>query len=343
MSNKDALDTAQMMIKDTSQKRVEYTGKELSELYIIQDQALPQIMAELTKSLQQGQIMVKLPKPPLDSSYFEGELYEREGQRLRYRSLRAWTELTQVLEANFSIEAISDSFYDILLCKRELKPETWHKQALPSGNPEKYGQQSKYSRICKLEEPRQLNSLLKVAQLIKKQSLNKCLAIGCNQGDELLGLWLGLNEQQKASAQFTGLDHSASAIKAARLKYPTELYPQFNFEVADARCLDLAHYAQLDLLIALNILHSPALDGHQLFKSWVKNLLNPKATVVVGLPNCRYKGSQLQFGAVTKHRGEQQDMSLILSEVQFYSRYLRQQGFNVQVIGHYTFLIIGQR
>lgn len=153
-----------------------------------------------------------------------------------------------------------------------------------------------------------------------------------------MGIWRGLNLKQQSICQMIGIDHSQSAISEAQSRYP-----QFKFSVADARSLSTEQYGDLDLLVALNMLHSPAFDGHYLFKTWVKTLLKPNSAVLIGLPNCRYHGQSLRYGAVTKHRGEQQDMSLLLSEAQFYIRYLRQQGFNVSVFGHYTLFIVAVR
>lgn len=312
--------------------------------YHVLRQPLYELMKDLENLLSHGHLKVFIPKPPRNAIYYEGELYEHEGDKVRFRSLRAWTEITQILEVSFTIESVTSLWYELWLFRSYDTHNTWHLNTLKSGHSEKYGVDSEYSRISKIEEPRQLSHLCKAAQSIKKISLKRCLAIGCNQGDELLGFWRGLSGQQQESVEcLIGLDHSESAIKSAQNKHSAELFPKFRFEVADAKALDHTKYGDLDMLMALNVLHSPALDGHHLFKTWVKNFLKPKAAVIVGLPNCRYQGTNLKFGAVTKHRGEQQDMSLVLNEVQFYSRYLRQQGFNVQVIGHYTLMVIGQR
>ena len=197
---------------------------------------------------------------------------------------------------------------------------------------------SDYSRINKLEEPYIFNDLIMAFSHLQTPLNSKILAMGCNQGDELFAFWEQLNITQKDSCQLIGLDHSLSAIEQARSKYP-----QFSFYVEDVSCLDPMTFGELDVLVALNILHSPSLNGHRLFKTWVKSLLKKKSSVIVGLPNCRYHGCELRFGAVTKHHGKGQDRSLMLSDTQFYMRYLRQQGYNVVVMGHYTTLIIGKR
>ena len=80
----------------------------------------------------------------------------------------------------------------------------------------------------------------------------------------------------------------------------------------------MSDYGPVDLLIALNVLHSPSLRGHEIFKSWVKGLLSPSSSVLVGLPNCRYYGYEARYGAsVSKHGGSINDMSQLLSEVDF--------------------------
>ena len=223
--------------------------------YRVLSQPLYELMEDLGKLLQLNQeLKVFVPKPPIHQNYYEGELYKHAEHMVRFRSLRAWTEITQILDVSYHIEAVTSLWYEFKLFKQSDSLHTWHHHALESGHPEKYGINSEYSRISKLEEPRQLDDLYKVAQSIKRKPIKKGLAIGCNQGDELLGLWRGLSDQQQESIQWLiGLDHSESTIKAAQTKYNPARYPKFKFEVIDASAVEASRYGDLDLLMALNI------------------------------------------------------------------------------------------
>jgi 2-polyprenyl-3-methyl-5-hydroxy-6-metoxy-1,4-benzoquinol methylase len=311
------------------------------------DEPLSALTPSLREALQTyAQLRLTVPYSPQECELFEGESYTPRAWNTpcRYRSLRAWLELAEVLEARLSLEEVSPQAERLTftLSAREGNEQGgWHERALPSGHSEKYGVESTYARVSKLEEPIIARDLERALWLARPQGLKKALAVGCNQGDELLPLLEALraSPQGVGEAQLIGVDHSASAIEEARARHQAQA---LCFEVANANELSAERYGELDLLMALNILHSPSLDGHTLFKSWVKGLLKPQASVIVGLPNCRYQGSELRYGAITPHSGGQ-DLAQLLTEAQFYLRYLRQQGFNTFVVGRYQLLVVGRR
>lgn len=304
----------------------------------VTDQSLINLKYTLHQLLQNDDVVVLFPNPQSPSSYYEGEVFELGGDQVRFRSLRAWLELSEILGVTFHLEHIDLGWCTATLRRSNTLKHSWHRAALSSGHTEKYGTMSDYSRINKLEEPHILNDLTQAFSHLQVPLKSRILAMGCNQGDEIFAFWQQMTRVQKDTCHLMGIDHSKSAIEQARLKYP-----QLSFHIEDVNHIDSKLFGELDVLIALNILHSPSLNGHLLFKTWVKSLLKTYSSVIVGLPNCRYHGYELRFGAVTKHHRKGQDRSLMLSDAQFYMRYLRQQGFNVVVTGHYTTLIIGKR
>lgn len=311
----------------------------------VRDEPLSALSERLRQTLRAGSVYVEAPYHPARTEdprhpLFEGEPYEHEGQRLRYRSLRGWLELAEQLNARLTLTELTHGCITLLLTPLSGR-SGWHERALPSGHPEKYGVESEYHRVEKLEEPLIARDLERALWLARPQGLSRALAVGCNKGEELelLRRCLERTGGLTSDAQLIGVDHAESALEVARQRYPS---PQLCFERADLRDLSPERYGRLELLMALNVLHSPSLDGHALFKGWVKGLLRPRASVVVGLPNCRYQGTTLRYGAATPHSGGQ-DLAQLLTEAQFYLRYLRQQGFNTYVIGQYQLLIVGRR
>jgi trans-aconitate methyltransferase len=310
----------------------------MREVYRVTDQNLVDLLTNLKGQLESGIMSIRFPNPKSPAPYYEGELYELDGQMVRFRSLRAWLEICEILEVGFQIDNLSKRWCEATLKSTSWSKKSWHRSSLGSGHPEKYGTSSDYIRINKLEEPHIWHDFMRALDYVKLATTSKILSIGCNQGDELFAIWQKLSEVQRESSTLLGIDHCETAIECAQQKYP-----QLMFSVADARTLTPEYFGDLDLLVALNVLQSPSLSGHHLFKTWVKSLLNATAAVIIGLPNCRYHGHELRFGAVTKHTGYTQDSSLVLSDVQFYTRYLRQQGFTVIVQGHYTQYIVARR
>ncbi len=308
-------------------------------LYRVLDQTLLELSEELSRHIQSGirEIKLHFPRPLSPPPCFEGEPYLLGEETARYRSLRALLELAESLYCSLELTEIIGDWCEARLKTREGGIAGWHEGAAPSGHPEKYGMETTYARINKLEEPLIWRDLQLAFEKASVPAYGRVLSLGCNQGDELFALWNTLNREQK-SAHLMGIDHSQSAVHRGH-----EKYPQLDLTVGDLTSFNLERYQELDLLMAINVLHSPTLEGHHLFKSWVKQLMKPKSSVLIGLPNCRYRGHELTYGAVTRHGGRSQDMAQLFSEAQFYMRYLRQQGFNVWVIGHYTLYIVGRR
>ena len=136
-----------------------------------------------------------------------------------------------------------------------------------------------------------------------------------------------------------GIDHCPSALMHARSTYPT---PPFDFIQADLNDLTVLEQSHFDLVIALNTLHSPHLDGRALLRRVVKKHLTPEAGLILGFPNCRYVDHTVRFGAQTKNY-QHPEYSVLLKEVNAYRRYLHQQGFVVTVTGRHTLFLTARR
>jgi hypothetical protein len=70
----------------------------------------------------------------------------------------------------------------------------------------------------------------------------------------------------------------------------------------------------------------------------VQHQLGPTGALILALPNCRYRDGELVYGARMKNFS-QPELSLLVSEVAFYRRYLNQHRRKVFVTGSHELLI----
>ena len=105
---------------------------------------------------------------------------------------------------------------------------------------------------------------------------------------------MGLRPAWAETATFVGIDHSATAIAAARGRLPA---PNFEFVCADINALEHLELgdARFDLLIALGTLHSPGVDDRKVLRELIHRRLSPTAALILGVPNCTHlDGEQLE-------------------------------------------------
>lgn len=303
------------------------------------DQSLREVLDQLQQALagvRPGESLRFLaPDPDLARGHFAGELFERGALRLRARGLATWVGVAEVLRATLSTpRPAADSFVELAL--RALDPEaSWHARAGDSGLREKYGQ-GDYMRIDKFEEPSFLTTFAQALRFLDPREDARILAVGAHRGAELAAVDAELSSPRM---RFVGIDHCASAIAAARAAHRD---PRFQFIEADLAEIGALGLGRFDLVLALNTLHSPGLDGRALLRSLIAEHLEDRAGVLLGFPNCRYLDHETLFGA--KVRGyDHAELSLLLKDLSFHKRYLHQHGFRVTVTGKYTVLVTGRR
>jgi trans-aconitate methyltransferase len=202
----------------------------------------------------------------------------------------------------------------------------------PTGDAtERYGAGSPFARISKDEEP---GFVLDLADAIERTKLGagaRVLDLGVNTGDEIaLMRELGLRD-----AQFTGIDHSASAIAEARVRFP-----DVDFHVADLNALETIGLGRFDLVISIGTLQSPGVDDRDIVRRVVQHHLAPTGSVILGLPNCRYIDGELEHGARVKNL-RQPELGLLVRDVTYYRRYLNQHHKQVFVTGQHYLLVTG--
>ena len=210
---------------------------------------------------------------------------------------------------------------------------SWHQEKV-SGS-EAYGPESPFSRVQKLEEPTFLLDYQEALARVPLGPGGTILSLGVGRGDEL-GPFAALPHFE--TFRFTGVDHSAGALGTARERFPG---PNYRFIQADVNDLSLLE-GRFDLAVAVATLQSPGVDDRALLRDLVQNRQSATGGVILALPNSRYEGGALRYGARLKNLREP-DLSLVVKDAAFYRKYLQQHRFRVFVTGRYYLLLTAVR
>ncbi len=278
-------------------------------------------------------IELRVPDPDLGCGHYAGEPIEGYGKRWRQRGHRTWLDLAERLGLRYlTPRALGDGTLQLRL--QVLDPSAdWHETRVDDLS-EKYGTASPFARIDKLEEPCFLIDLLAALARLGLPDGARVLDLGCNDGT----IFQAFAQAYPAhSFRFTGVDHCASAIAAARGRFPGA-----NFHCHDLNQLfELALPAQ-DLVLSIGTLHSPGFDGKDLLLQIRKRLLTPRGAFLLGFPNVRYLDGELRQGARTRNFRES-ELSLLIKDLFFYRRYFQQHGFQVMLTGKYYLFLTAWR
>jgi hypothetical protein len=166
-----------------------------------------------------------------------------------------------------------------------------------------YGPDSEFAKIRKAEDPSFVLDLADALARIALPANARVLSLGVNAGDEVqLMIDLGVD------ATFVGVDRD-------------EPIP-----------------GRFDLVIAIGVLQSGALDDRALVRRIVQDNLTRDGSVIFGLPNCRYLDGETEYGARMVNF-TQPELGLLIKDAAFYRKYLQQHHRQVFITGkHYLLL-----
>jgi SAM-dependent methyltransferase len=204
---------------------------------------------------------------------------------------------------------------------------------------EKYGTASPFARISKLEDPSFVLDMADALERIALPAGARVLDLGVNTGDELAllaELWPALRD-----ATLVGVDHSASAIAAARARFAGSAGPRVELHVADLAppdALASLGLGRFDLVLSIGTLQSPGIDDRDLLRRIVQDHLTPTGAVLLGIPNCRYVDGEVEYGTRMKNFS-QPELGLLVKDVAFYRKYLQQHHRQVFVTGKHYVLV----
>ena len=291
-------------------------------------------------------------EPDLGVGLFAGEGTEVGGVRYRHRPLRVWLELAERLGCRLhtperGVEPSGAGGVLVKLSLSKLRAGSWHgakgigekgtgEEGAGEGAASDYGHDSEFARVQKLEEP---TFWLDYTEALARTALapkGRVLSLGVGRGDELIPfrtLFAGHN------LSFTGIDRSVSALQRARERFPGEAYRFIRADLGDLGRLELGRF---ELVVSVATFQSPGVRGHTLIHEVVQHHLTERGSLVIALPNCRYRGGEVVYGAKLKNFS-QPDLSLVVKDLAFYRKYLQQHRFRVFITGKYYLFLTAVR
>lgn len=302
---------------------------------VFRGESLLEIVAYLAARLAAGAsaLRIEVLDPDHARGHHAGERVLVDDVAYVHRPFRVWVDLAARLELRLLTPRPAAPPRVELRLERLDRAADWHAADVADPS-EKYGVDSSFARITKLEDP---DFVLDVADAVERVGLTagaRVLELGVNRGD-LLALLDGLVPGLAARGTLVGVDHSRSALAAAQARFP-----RGRFIAADlARLADL-ELGGFDLVVAIDTLQSSGLDDRALLRHVVQRCLAPRGAVLLGVPNCRYLDGEVVHGARMRNF-RQPELGLVIKDVAFYRKYLQQHGRTVHVTGKHELLITG--
>lgn len=251
-----------------------------------------------------------------------------------HRSYKAWTDLSELLMCKMFRP--KEAAYPCVTLRFEKlqKNESFHIDTDISRE-EKYGVDSPFFQINKMEEPAFLYYYKQALENVTLSRRTSILNLGINTGDEFQVIKNSLDKKTYANIDLIGIDHSKTAIDYAKSIFPEE---NVTFHVHDINDLDSLNLGRFDLLISIGTFQSPSINFKPFFMSLVQNYLEKDAAIILGFPNSRWIGGEMVYGAKAPNYA-MSEMSLLFNDVIFCKKYLQQHKFRVTITGkQYIFL-----
>lgn len=269
-----------------------------------------------------GEARFLVPNPDLGAGLYPGE----KTSVGTHRPYTAWVDLADRLECRFLTPTAHGNFVELRFTP--IAPTTRDR------SPSRYGADSDFQRIDKLEDPVFLDDMLEALRRTSPPPRARVLHVGVNGGRELALLDLAFAGH---AFDVVGVDVDESALDVARRRFPQYAYRALNVNDLPDKTL-----GRFDLIVALSILQSPGVDTDRVFRALLRDHLTPGGAVILGFPNARYVGGEVSYGArLVNFR--KPDLSLLMKDVALVRRHLQKHGFRVYVTGKYEVLVTGVR
>jgi hypothetical protein len=200
--------------------------------------------------------------------------------------------------------------------------------------PDRYRPGGDFARLGKGALPGFALPLLGAISFATPRPPERVLVAGCHRGDELEVL--ARAEPPIAPERIVGVDREAEALDAARRRHPAA-----RFVHADVRDLP-SDLGRFDLIMAVDVLQSPELDGPAVLRRWVREHAAAAGGLVIGLPCSRLVDGEVVWGARTRNYSEI-DLSRVVRDLAGHRRYLHQHGYRTRIGGRYDLLLAARR
>ena len=269
--------------------------------------------------------------PDISFEAYSGEKFIIDDIEYIYRGYNSWNSLAQTLFCKqLTPKIISDNFVILSFVKLN-KSDSFHNSNLEQN--EKYGTDSIFKNIHKIEEPSFINYYINALKNVNISSKKRVLNLGVNSGDEFEVIKQISSNYE--NTHFVGVDFCQSAINMAKKNLPQS---NFNFFVEDINNLDKLNLGRFDLIISIGTLQSSTLNFKTFFMSLVQDYLEDKGAIILGFPNCRWIDTQMIYGAKAPNYNYS-ELSILFNDVIFCKKYLQQKKYRVTITGKdYIFL-----
>lgn len=295
------------------------------------DEPLQNILLLLQNTLSSnGRVSFRVLNPDIADEYAGKHI--KIGERVYlYRGYKAWINLAEILKAKMKTpKVVAEHLVEITYV--QLDTDSFHQN---EKDQEKYGINSHFAQIHKMEEPAFLHYYLQALQNVNVAKRTDILDLGINSGDEfgVIRNLLHTNEYEKLN--LTGIDYSCSAIAHAKEKYPET---NTHFYIHDINELNSLKLGKFDLLISIGTLQVTGIHFKPYFMHLIQNYMKKDAAIILGFPNSRWIGGEMIYGAKAPNYA-MSEMSILFNDVIFCKKYLQQKKYRVTITGkHYIFL-----
>jgi len=280
--------------------------------------------------LKQNSVTFSVLNPDTSDAY-AGTLIKVASIAYIYRSYKAWSDLAELLHCKILTPEKTETHL-VKLTFTKLKTDSFHTDNKDS---EKYGIDSHFAQIHKMEEPAFFYYYQQALSNVKVKNRTNILNLGVNRADEFEVIKNSLNTNEYEKLKLTGIDHSKTAIA-----YAGRLFTEDNtiFHTADINDIDSLNLGKFDLLISIGTLQSPSINFKPFFMKLVQEYLKKDSAIILGFPNSRWIGGEMIYGAKAPNYA-MSEMSLVLNDIIFCKKYLQQKKYRVTITGkHYLFL-----
>lgn len=286
------------------------------------------------KLINQTSVFFDVLDPDIDDCH-AGQKVIIDNDTYIYRGYKAWTDLAEILICKMLTPKESSYPFITLTFKKLETHNSFHIDTTALDKKEKYGIDSPFSKINKMEEPAFLHYYLQALHNVNIQNKRRILNLGINRADEFKVIKNLLIDHVYKNISFIGVDHSQSAITFAQNQFPEDNVSFFTHDINDIDTLGLGRF---DLLISIGTLQSPSINFKPFFMSLVQNYLEKDAAIILGFPNSRWVGGEMIYGAKAPNYA-MSEQSLLYNDVMFCKKYLQQKKFRVTITGkQYVFL-----
>lgn len=296
-------------------------------------------MAEILALLQK----VLLKDKAVEFLVFNPDLYEGytgasvsyEGEIYLYRGYKSWIDLAELLKCKMLTPTREEAPF-VRLKFIALARHSFHDDSKKN---EKYGINSAFSQIYKMEEPAFYYYYQEALLNAKISQRKRVLNLGINRADELEVIKNTVDKTSYQNMTFVGIDHSETAIAYAKSKFDAK---NEHFYTHDVNALDTLSLGKFDMLISIGTLQSPSINFKPFFMHLIQDYMENDASIILGFPNSRWLGGEVLYGAKAPHYS-MSEMGLVLSDILFCKKYLQQKKYRVRITGKYYLFLTATR